>query len=450
MKWIFFAILIFKVQVHAQVFSLTLEQAEERAFKNSSTLKGAQASVDVASSQAQVSKSVLWPRLSLEAFYFYQSNVPEKDMGPIGTVPFGTHDNYAIGPMLSYTLFDGGKDHKTYDSFKALSEARKADYQARVAQFRLNLRVSYYRVLLASKALLLITDSLKLALAQSHDIDLRFRAGTASRLDQISAHKDQLSYQLRFNQAQTNLGRALRDLLSLVGEDEKWDTSRPIPSELLRKTPSVVEPPSLVVQLDSTEKILQVVVKKEKATLAQNHPELVSLEKTAQASRSAVQSAEGGYWPKIQIYAKSQLIYPNVVIPEQTQQNIFGVALNLPLFEGTLTPKQSSQRRSEALVADLQREQKRRDFIRDWNKIRDGLINLKRQQKINQQNVAESKKIERLTYESYRSGRVRFLDVQSANFRLLEAQVNAVEIDHQILEQTASLEYLSSKVEEVQ
>ena len=59
--------------------------------------------------------------------------------------------------------------------------------------------------------------------------------------------------------------------------------------------------------------------------------------------------------------------------------------------------------------------------------------------------MQESQQIEKLTYDTYRGGRARFLYVQSANLRLLEAQVNAAEIDHQILEQTANLEYLSSR-----
>ncbi|WP_413289996.1 TolC family protein [Bdellovibrio sp. HCB337] len=448
MKWLLGAILFFQFEAHAQVFSLTLEQAEEQAFRTSPALKSAQASSEAAASQAMVSKSFLWPRISLDGTYYYQSNVPEADMGPVGTIKFGTHNNYFIGPVLSYTLFDGGQSRNNFESFLAVNEARRADYQARQAQLRLNLRVSYFRVQLALKSLMLTADALKLAQAQSHDIDVRFRAGASSRLDQVSANKDMLSYQMRFNQAQGDLGRALRDLFSLTGGGETLDTSRPIPNELTRNIPAGVESPSLVVQLDTPEKSLEKVLGRTGNEPALNHPELVSLEKITQASQQAAESAKGGYWPLLQLQAKAQWIYPNLVIPEQAWQNTLGVNLVFPLFEGNLTPNQVSQRNSEALASDFQRQQRQVDFQKDWRKIQDGLENLKRQQKINQQTVKQSHEIEKLTYQAYRSGRVRFLDVQSANFRLLESQVNAAEIDHQILEQNANLEYLASQAED--
>lgn len=449
MKWILALIFAFQLEARAEVFSLSLDQAEEQAFKTSPALKSAQASSEAASYQAQTSKSFLWPRLSLDGNYYYQSNVPTADMGPLGTIPFGTHNNYSVGPIFTYTLFDGGRDRNSYESFIALSDARRADYQARQAQLRLNLRIAYFRVQLALKSLMLTADSLKLAQAQSRDIDVRFRAGASSRLDQISAHKDMLSYQMRFNQAQGELGRALRDLFSLTGGGETLDTSRPIPTELVHNAPAGVESASLVVQLDPPEKSLEKILGRGGDQPATNHPELVSLEKVSEASRQAAESAKGGYWPRLQFHAASQLLYPNLVIPEQAIQNTLGVNLSFPLFEGNLTPNQTSQRNSEAMAASFQKEQRQRDFERDWRKIQEGLENLKRQQNLNRQTVKESQEIEKLTYQAYRGGRVRFLDVQSANLRLLESQVNAAEIDHQILEQNANLEYLASQAEDI-
>lgn len=431
------------VFAQTQKVALSLDQAESQALQNSPALKAAAASRDAASSQALTAKSPLWPRLSIDGYYFYQTNVPQKDLG-FGTLVFGTHDNYAIGPSLTYTLFDGGRDHKTFNSLYALGEAREADYQAREAQMLLSLRIAYFRVQLALKNLAVTADSLTLSIAQNRDIDLRYKAGAVSRLDQISSHKDSLTYEMRFNQAQTDLARALRDLFALTGGGEGYDTTRPVSSEVLRRLPRGVDNPTMVIDLDQVDHTMSSFKSKETKKPAPDHPELVSLQKAEDSSRFAADSARGGYWPKIQLQAKSQLIYPNFVIPEQANQNTFGVNLSFPIFEGDLTPHQISQRSSEALAAAFQREQRRQDFDRDWLKIQNVISNLRRQQQISQQNVQESQQIEKLTYDSYRSGRVRFLDVQSANLRLLEAQVAAAEIDHQVLEQAANLDYLSS------
>jgi len=432
--------------VQLQKMSLSLEQAEKQAVENSPNLKSAAASKDAAASQALTSKSLLWPRLSIDGYYFYQTEVPEANLG-FGKVPFGTHDNYALGPVLSYTLFDGGRDRKAFNSLNALGEAREADYEARRAQLKLNLRVIYFRVQQALKNLALTADALRLSLAQNRDIDLRFKAGAASRLDQISSHKDTLSYQMRFNQAQTDLARTLRDLFALIGTGEGLDTTRPVSAEVSHRLPQRVEPPTLVIDLDQVEQTLKQFTSRESEKPASDHPEIVSLQKSEEASRYAAESARGGYWPKLQLQAKSQILYPNLVIPEQAHQNTLGVNLSFPIFEGNLTPHQISQRTSEAMATAFQREQRRSDFDRDWLKIQNVLTNLRRQQKISQQNVEESHQIEKLTYDSYRSGRVRFLDVQSANFRLLEAQVDSAQIDQQILEQTANLEYLAENIQ---
>lgn len=442
-----FFVFILPGLAQAQRVSLSLEQAETQALESSPALKAAAASREGASAQALSSKASLWPRLSIDGYYFYQTNVPEKDMG-FGKLVFGTHDNYALGPVISYTLYDGGRERKTFNSLSALGEARGADYETRRAQLRLNLRITYFRVQRALKNLAFTADALRLSMAQNHDIDLRTKAGAASRLDQILSHKESLTYQMRFNQAQTELGGALRDLFVLVGGVETYDTARPVSADVLRRLPPGVESPTLVVDLDLPEQTLAKFAKADRQKPPGDHPEMVALQKMEEASRFAADSARGGYWPRIQLQAKSQWIYPNFVIPEQANQNTLGVNVSFPIFEGNLTPNQVSQKSSEALAASYQREQRRQDFDRDWVKIHDVLSNLQRQQKISQQNVQESQQIEKLTYDSYRSGRARYLDVQSANLRLLEAQMNATELDHQILEQTANLEYLSSRTGE--
>lgn len=450
MKYFIGLVLLFSSLAMAQSpkISLSLEQAEHQALQNSPALKAAAAGRDAASSQALSTKATLWPRLSIDGYYFYQTNVPEKDMG-FGKLVFGTHDNYALGPVLTYMLYDRGRERGAFDSLQALSEARSADFESRQAQLRLNLRVIYFRVQLASKSLAFTADALRLSMAQNRDIDLRTKAGAASRLDQMSSHKDSLTYQMRFNQAQTELARALRDLFALMGGGESLDTTRPVSPEVLRRLPSGVETPTLVVDLDLPEQTLGKFTSREFQKPAVDHPEAVALQKMAEASRFAAESARSGYWPRIQLQAKSQVIYPNFVIPEQAHQNTFGVNVSFPIFEGNLTPHQVSQKSSEFLMANYQREQRRQDFDRDWQKTQNILSGLRRQQKISQQNVQESQQIEKLTYDSYRSGRARYLDVQSANLRLLEAQVNAAEIDHQILEHTANLDYLSSRTGEL-
>jgi outer membrane protein TolC len=77
-------------------YTESLTDAEQRAETLSPTLKAQAAIVESANAGADSTKSALLPNLSLQGSYFYQTEVPEENIGPLGTLQFGSHNNYAI------------------------------------------------------------------------------------------------------------------------------------------------------------------------------------------------------------------------------------------------------------------------------------------------------------------------------------------------------------------
>jgi hypothetical protein len=134
----------------------------------------------------------------------------------------------------------------------------------------------------------LTVDSLRLSLAQDKDIEMRYKAGAASRLDEVQAKRDVLSYQLKFRQAQADLAGSFRDLLALEGNTQVLDTSCPVSPAVEEKLPQGIEVPTVRIDLDSLEGSLSALSAKDSefSFSGLNHPEVMSLQSQADASRN--------------------------------------------------------------------------------------------------------------------------------------------------------------------
>ena len=276
---------------------------------------------------------------------------------------------------------------------------------------------------------------------------MRYKAGAASRLDEVQAKRDVLSYQLKFRQAQADLAGSFRDLLALEGNTQVLDTSCPVSPAVEEKLPQGIEVPTVRIDLDSLEGSLSALSAKDSefSFSGLNHPEVMSLQSQADASRHLAESERGALFPRIVLQAKAYYEYPNVVLPESVWQETLGASLTFPLFEGDLSRSLANEDLKNAASNDFKHEQKLTDLSRDEDKAKDALISLQAQKVICGENINEAQEVERLTYQSYRAGKSRLLDVQDANLKLLEAQVSAAQIDSEILNEMAILAYLSSK-----
>ena len=347
--------------------------------------------------------------------------------------------------MLSYNLFDGGHDRSNSNSADLLAQSREQNRKSQGAQLELGTRQTYFRVQYSLRQLELTVDSLKLSLAQSKDIELRFQAGASSRLDEVQAKRDVISYQLKFRQAQADLSASFRDLLALEGNTKVLDTSRPISAALAGKLPEGTESPTLQIHLDALETTLANLKGEIPAFSGESHPEARALQTEAESTKLLADSETGNLYPKIVLQAKAMYEYPNIVIPETIWQETFGASLVFPLFEGNASRNRAKQYLREAAATNFEREQKLEDLSRDELKAKDAWSNLEAQKTISNDNVALASEVERLTYQSYRAGKSRYLDVEDANVKLLEAQVSSAQIDSEILNELAILNYLSAK-----
>jgi len=439
MKILWLILVIFTVKSYAQteLFELKLSEAEQKALQASNRLKSFAAEEEAAKEQSNAQFAGLFPKLSLQGGYQYYGTIPNISLGNGPAFPFGTNSTYSVGPQLNYTLWDSFSGRKSYKAASLLASARTEDRKNAQLQLLFSLRAAYVQVQLGLEELRLIQDSLQLANAQDRDVATRFSAGAAAKLDVVTAGRSVLSYQIQFEQRQAELSSALKDLLTLLGDNGGTNVSRPGPPGIANV--------ALVVKLDDLDDSLSQQDKQEIPDPTDQQPQIQSLDLQARSAEAAADSQSAKLLPTVQLSAGVSKIRPDIPNPPDYWQQTVGVTLSLPLYLGDPTPSLAAQQRNEAQAADYRKTQLREDIRRDFTKARNLLVSLRDQQTLATKDVKQSELAARLYYSSYRAGKVNLIDVQNANLQALQSKVNAARIDAQILNQLFLLKSLSGK-----
>jgi outer membrane protein len=435
MKYLFYTFIITFLQfgvVNAESIgsTLSLQQAEDLAQKFSYSLKSINAEVQALQNKADGQHSLLLPKITLEANYKYVTEVPTLKF-PGGThMAFGDNQNYSIGPVLTWSLWDFGTNQKIESATRALGKSKAAEKDISHRQILLNVRLSYFKVQLRIEQQRLIADSLKLVESQYKDIQNRVNAGSSNRIDLLSAHKEVLNLKLQARQIQADLISDLRDLYALTG----------IANFGNMLTMIKVDPISSAVaglSKQTKEKFVELDLNQ--------HPLIKAHTANAESYRLSAEGLKANQLPKLNLFAKTSIDYPNGPILEKFNQNTIGLSLTMPIFEGSRSSSEAAEKLNLAEASEDRREQVRIDLIRDWQKSNEQLIAFRDKIDIYKNSISESEERSKLVYASYRIGRSSFLDVQSANLHALETKVQSTTNDVQILIQMA---YLASISEE--
>jgi outer membrane protein TolC len=331
------------------------------------------------------------------------------------------------------------------DSATEVSQSQDELYEATIRQVTLAVRMAYFQAKVNAEQVRLLGDSLKVAQNQYTDIGHQFKFGTASRMDHLSSHQEVLNYQRQFRQAQANLAESLRDLYALVGVKEPADFKLPLDKHMEDALPDTIPLPSVWLMMDSTADSLTMLRKEEVVPPNDQVPQLRTYAYMADSSRSAANAIHSELLPKITLSAQAGYENPDGPILQTVQQNIISLSASMPLFDWGQIVNDSNSKQKQAEVYEQNWSQARTDLWRDWNKAKDQLSSLRDQEKLNDEAVSETTDLARLTYKSYKAGTVRFLEVQTANLQALDAKIQSVSNNVQLLMQLSVLSSLSGK-----
>jgi len=431
--------------VQPPLIELKLDETENYAQKNSHRLKSAEADYQASEKKAQSISSRLLPKLVLEGNYQYFTNVSEIKI-PIqglGSIKLGDINNYSIGPSLYWTMWDNSGIRSSYESARELAASKKMEKDIIGRQVLLAARSGFFQAGLAKQEVVLFSDALKLAQSEYADIKINVRAGAKSRKDEISAHQEVLSKMRHLRQARSDLSEALNELASITGVSYGDNITLPMDASFMNSLPDGIGTPTVYVSIESEDLIIPRFKTYGTKKLWEGHPEIEMYEKLARSAELLSKSASSGLWPKFELNAKSFLEYPNGPILQTINQNTIGVNLTWAIFEGN---DSRAKARENELIRESDeelKEQKKVDLNKDWQNINAELSNLYDQAALNIESVKEARELSDMVYKSYKIGSATFIEVEDANYKLLDAQIQFAKTKFQILVNLATLASLS-------
>ncbi len=447
MSFLLALILVAPAHAAAPVFSLTMIQAEEAARGHALDVKAA---VEDAASTRDVSDAqfaALIPRLSLDGYYRYQSQVPAFSVSP-GTPPrpFGDHRATSIGPALTWTLWDEGGLYRTWKSQKAGARSREETQRLAGILATQAARMAYVQVQLAREKVRLLADSVALADARYSDVRKRLEAGAASRLDALGSHQEDIQRRKDFYSAQSDLAGALRALFFQTGLGPDLDVARPLDIRVSTPLPRGLPPASVFVEFDPiTDTPASLAAVESSSGPAPDHPAVASYARQAESLRMAAGAAAAGLWPKVQLTGSIFYQYPNGPVLEYVTQKSVGLTASLPIFDMHQTSRLSRSQEHLARAAEARKAFAADGLARDWDKAKAALAALRDQAALDVESVSGSEELARLSYLSYKAGRSSYLDVQTYDLSALQSKVNAAQTRAQILIQLAVLAELRAQ-----
>ena len=428
------------------VIKLPLETAQQLSLAYSPELKALKADETSLVKRADAGLAPGRPSLSFDASYSRLSEVSRLSLPVPGnrSIQFGDYYAYTLGPSFNWMFWDFGSTRFNYESAGSLALSKASDIDGLKSRIVLESRLAYFKIKLALDQTVLIGESRRLAEAQYNDIKLRYEAGAANRMDMLSSRAELLNRAMQFSQARAELAGAARDFFYQAGMEKKADLSYPADGRLKALLAKDEPPPTILIEMDATEKLMLLMTATALSGPSSSHPALMAFSEAGRSFEQARKALEAGRYPRFQLFAKSYLAYPNGAILKQYSQNVLGVGLNLPVFEGWRVTREI-----EARSADIDSVKARKDRAADslslsWEKAQDQLNSLKVQASINTDTLNTAAELETLTYDSYKAGRSTFLEVQNANLKALDAKIQAARTDIQILNQLAFMADLSA------
>lgn len=427
--------------------TLDLSTVERETLSHSPRLAATRETARAAAFQAGAQRSRLWPTVGLEGSYRYQTEVPAIHSSPVGpAIELGDNPNYSIGPALNWMAWDSGAIRNSAQSLTSQASARSEDVRATENQLLLAARRGLFQVQGTAERLRLLADALALAQAQRDDVDIRTKAGAASRQDLLQAETEVLTRRREFREAQTAFAVTLRDLLALVGLKGNQDLSRPLPEDLALRRPKDVPAPSASILLSPPNVLRAAFAPAADRPFDPARPEILALAFQANAAKQSARAERAGHWPTLQVAAKTSRDYPNGPVHEEITQNQAGAVARWPLFEGGRVSREVQAKESLAQATEDRRRQTEEDLYRDWQRARERLAGFREEELIIQESVEQRRRLAQLVYETYKLGRATFLEVQAANLGLLQEQVQAVKAEVEILSELALLSSLTTEV----
>jgi outer membrane protein len=290
--------------------ALNYKQCIDKVISGNADLAAAYANVKVTNAQYSGAYSNFFPQLSAAAGFTdssSQGTVPTP--GSLTTVVTIQHQ-YTESISLNQSLFNGFEDIGKVKQGIANWKAAKDQLEIEKMTLSAALKTNYAQLLYQQKSVDLSAEILKRQRDNLHMILLRFQGGNENKGSLLFQEATVAQAKYQYDHAIRQLKNAVKQLAALWGEPNLRTLT--VSGELEWKVPPT-EP--------------------DFPTIAMNNPNHTNLVDQRISAEAAVQIADGGWYPNLNLIGSLGKVGPNW--PPQDGRWSVGISMNFPFFPGT-------------------------------------------------------------------------------------------------------------------
>ncbi len=402
----------------AKIPVLTLKELESEMINQSLDLKSKNYEVEAAKEKRETLSSNYIPKLTLEGTYKYVSEIPEINMAPGRTFKFGDNKNYSIGPTLSMTLFDFNSRSQMQNSLDKTTSAKENETKTLTSHSLFKTRLHYLNLVFLLEKRNLTFESLKVAKKQFNDVAAKKRYGSGSRLDLLTAQKEVHELESQLKEIDFNITAEQIELYKVTFHQKIKEENY---TQGLNKLETLNELQSRFAHYHNN------------IPGVQSNAKVKSIRDLSESFESQANAISSQRYPKIVLFARTSLDYPNGPDLTRFNQNAVGVSLSMPLFDGGELSHNMNEKNLQAMVLKQQALNEERNISESIQLAIKRIENLQEQNEIIEKKIEESEDIANLLYKSYQDGRGTFIEVERANIKRRESKLSLSLNQYQII-----------------
>ena len=415
----------------ADTVRISVADALTRVLRESDEIRIGLAQQDVTSAQVTQARASGLPALNLRGSYTQQTRNARAAIVSAGI--FGQNYTYQTSLALTQPLFQGGRIFAGMRAANDVREASRNNLAETRARLTLATHTAYLGVILARELAVIQEENAKLAEGRLAQVQQLERAGRASRYDLLKARVDRANLEPALLQARSNVALAEIELKQLLN----------YPSNTVLVLTQELDTASLRATVASTLSAVQ--------GGSVSRASVRAAEATLDARREGIRVARADYMPSFNAFFNTGYTalpatsgFPTVwgqtsasncapgSEPGRVCQNngwypdrSFGVQMSWPLFDGLRTKGAIDLASAQERVARAQLEQAREQVTVEVARAQAEFARADATYNAQQQNTAEADEAYRIAALRFERGLGTQLEVNDAQFALLNARVNA-------------------------
>ena len=434
------ALLVFccGMAVHAQVKTLTMDQANQIALERNLNVVQAQNNVSAAQAGVMAAYGNYLPSLSASGGWNRQWTEQAGGVKVVSGQPIilpsstSTVNYFSSNLGLSYNLFDGfargARVGQAVSNSIATEQVSTRTRQSIVFQTE----SAYLAVLRNEQVVKVNEENLKRDQRQLERITESSRVGALSAADVYRQQSQVSADEFSLITAQNNFDKSRADLIALIGLDVSQEYQFADPSISLELSQS---------EMDSTlARYSDFAALNQRALAAR--PDYLGAMQNLDAAGSGVTVAKSGYFPSISASAGYNIGNEefNRIMDNKTLS--WGINLRWTLFDGFQTNMQIQSAAAQERNAEVSLAQAKLGVAVDIKKALLDLDAARKQYDATQKGVVSAREDSRIAEEKYNLGAGTLLDLLTANAILVNAEVNKVTAVYNFITAKLNAEYV--------